>query len=1149
MQRSYVLVGFSLVTVVCLLSQTNSTAILGTVVDPSGAVVVGAKVTLLNLDTGIKRQDTSSGSGDYNFPLLDPGRYSVTVEAPSMRTEVQTGIPVEVDQKVRIDFHMQVGTELQTIDVSAQGALLSTEQATLGQVVNQQKVEELPLNGRNIGALAALQPGVQFGGRMGLTNVNGGTGGGVPIPGDAITISANGQRDTDFHATLDGVQVTEARVNTLPFTPSPEAIEEFRVLAGTYSAEYGTHAGGQLTMVLKAGTNQYHGAAFEFLRNDKLDATSFFQSYFNPPGAPPTPKNQLRQNQYGGVLSGPITIPKVYNGKDRTFFMFDYEAHKVRQPNQVAQANYPTAAFESGDLSALLNRHSASGAALPAIQVIDPITGTPFPGNIIPASRISPVAQNLFPFIPKPQFATPDPLSGYNFIGTGNTRIDDDQRFVRIDHQISDKDRVFGHYVFEDISYGQFYGDNPNFPYFVAGRNQSGAIQWIHIFTPSFINEFRLGYMRSTDNTLNPRSNTNFSLAALGLTGFRILNDNNRQFTSREAGFPNFTISNFSSNASGGTNLIGDRDGGNGFDYNNQYELGDNVTITHGAHNFKGGFQITRVVLDRGAANVPRGDENFTDDVAHSGFAAFLLGYPTSTDTPEGIPLTYPRQNRYGVYFQDDWKASQRLTLNLGLRYEYNTAATDVKGLWRSLSFRTIQNGYPTLVPNIRSPYAFYTPDKKDFEPRVGVAYRLNEKMVIRTGAGIYYNVQQLNNYTILNLNPPLSGSVPFTNTASNGIITNSNPITLVNPFGALSPTSVINANTLNPDNFEPRVYQWSFGIQGQLPLQSVLDVGYVGSKGVHIDNTVELNNPDPGLSSLPTTPQQRRPYQFVTDGFNGVVRPLSRIRFLDSGANSWYHGLQVNWQKRMTKGLTANIAYTFSKSEGEGYGRNESFGYVNGGSYQNPRNRAADKARYPFDVTHNFVGSWLYQIPAPPGFTHGVGKQILGGWQANGIWTLHTGLPFQVNQGNTLNTFTSPARPDRLTTGTVSNPTVNLWFNPNAFQVVSCQVSTLPNLCHYGSSGNGILTGPAFHDLDFSLFKNFPIREAMKVQFRAEFFNVFNTPNFTPPNATLNASPAFLPASPGGAFPSQIVASGPGQITGIAIPMRQIQFGLKFLF
>ena len=1089
--------------------------------DSTGAVVVGARVSLLQVQTGIKRQDVTSSTGDYNFPLLDPGEYSVTVEAPGFKTETHSGIQLELNLKARIDFHMEVGAAAQTVEVSSQAALLNTDQATLGQVVNTRRVEELPLNGRNVGALAVLQPGVQYGGRMGLTDINGGGGGGIPIPGDAISISANGQRDTDQHATLDGVGVTEARVNTVPFTPSPEAIEEFKVQAGTYSAEYGTHAGAQLAIALKSGGNAFHGDVFEFLRNDKLDAQDYFQNYFNPPGSTPTPKNLLRQNQYGFLLTGPILIPKIYNGKNRTFFMFDFEARRLRQPNQVGESLVPTQAFEDGDLSALLHRHDSSGNSLPSIQVIDPITGTPFAGNIIPASRISPIAKNLYTFFPAAQFALPDPLSGFNYIGVGGTNIDDDQRYVRIDHQVSDKDRLFGHYAFDDIKYGQTFGDNPNFPYFVAGRNQNAAAQWIHIFSHEIINEFRLGYMRSVDNTLNPRSNTNFNLDALGLTGLRVLNDNNRPFTSREAGLPPICFSNFTSG-----NCLGDRDGGNGFDYNNQYELGDNVTINHGAHNFKAGFMVTRVVLDRGAANVPRGDLNYGDDIANSDWASFLLGYPDGSDTPEGIPLTFPRQNRYAAYFQDDWKATQRLTVNIGVRYEYNSVATDVKGLWRSLDFTKEVDGIPTLVPNIRNTYHFYDPEKKMFMPRIGLAYRLSEKTVIRTGYGIYYNVHQLNNYTILNLNPPLSGSAAFSNDASNGVITNANPITSQNPFGTLSSTSIINANTLNRKDFEPRLHQWSLGIQRQLPWQSVLDVGYVGSKGVHIDNTVEKNNPDPGLSSLPTSPQQRRPYQYVIDGPGGPVRPLSRLRWLDSGGNSWYHGLQVSFQKRFSRGLQASLAYTYSKSEGEGYGRNESFGFTNNGSYQNPRNRAADKGVYPFDTKHNAVISWLYELPTIPAFRQGVARQIFGGWQANGIWSLHTGLPFTVTQNNSLNTFNSPVRPDRIGSGEASNPTVNQWFNPNDFHVVTCKVSTLPDLCHYGSSGNGILRGPSLHNLDFSLFKNFPIRESMKLQFRAEMFNAFNRANFYAPNPFFG-DPAF------------------GTISS-TMPPRDIQFGLK---
>ena len=499
----------------------------------------------------------------------------------------------------------------------------------------------------------------------------------------------------------------------------------------------------------------------------------------------------------------------------------------------------------------------------------------------------------------------------------------------------------------------------------------------------------------------------------------------------------------------------------------------------------------------------------------------------------------------------DDWKATRRLTVNLGLRYEYNSVATDIKGLWRSLSFRNAERGLPVLLPNIRTPYHFYDPEKKMFMPRIGLALRASEKMVVRTGFGIYYNVHQLNNYTILNLNPPLSGSSAFSNTASSGVLTpGRTPLTFAQPFGTLNAASLTNANALNPDDFQPRVTQWSFDIQRQLPFSSVLTVGYVGNKGSHVDNTVELNNPDPGLSSLPTTPQQRRPYQFLVDGPGGLVRPVSRIRWLDSGANSWYHSLQVNWEKRFSRGLQANVAYTFGKAMGEGYGRNESAGFVNSGSYQDPRNRAADKTRYGFDVRHNVVMNWVYEIPTAAPFQHGAGKFLLGGWQINGIWTLRTGFPFAVTQNNTLNTFNSPVRPDRIASGKADHPSINQWFNPDAFQVVTCQVDALADRCHYGNAGNGILEGPGFKNLDASLFKNFAIKESAKVQFRAEFFNIFNSPNFNPPNSALTATTAFLPNTAGGVFPSQSGrVQGPGAITSLVAPMRIIQFGMKFLF
>ncbi|MCX6619636.1 MAG: TonB-dependent receptor [Acidobacteria bacterium] len=1129
-----------------LFAQTTSTTILGTVSDSTGAIVAGAKVTAKNTGTAVSRSDITTATGDFNIPFLEIGSYDITVEMPGFKTETKKNIALQVNDKARVDFQLAVGQASEHVEVTAEAALLKTDESTLGQVVTEKTIQEMPLNGRNIAGLAVLQPGVQFGGRMGFDGVSG-SAVGVPIPGIGISLSANGQRDTNQHATLDGVVATEARVNTVPFTPSIEAIQEFRVLSGSYSAEYGTNSGAQVIIVTKSGTNSFHGTAYEFVRNDKFDAENYFTNYFTAPGTTRRAKDGLRQNQFGGVFSGPVILPKIYNGKDKTFFMFDYERRIRKEPGQVGTGNAPSDAFKSGDLSALLNRRDGAGNPLPAVQIVDPLTGAPFANNQIPANRISPAAKGLLPFLPTAQRTNPDPLNGITYIGAGGRTVDDEQRYIRGDHNFSERDKIFGRYAFDDISYNITYGDTPYLKYFVAGRNQNLAGSWLHIFSHNLINEFRYGYMRSVDNTLNSRSNSDFTLDSLGLGNFRVVNDSNRQFTKREAGIPVFNIANFSGSIG---QFLGDRDGGNGFDFNQMHQFSDNLTLSSGAHNFKFGFDLQRVALFRGAANVARGDMFFDDAIAKNSFAAFLLGYPIQTDTPEGLPLTDSRQNRFGGYVQDDWKASRRLTLNLGVRYEYNSTATDIDGLWRSLSFKQSVNGIPTLIPNIRTKNAFYTPEKKNFAPRIGIAFRATDKWVVRSGFGIYYNVQQLNNYTILNLNPPLSGSSAFTQTAVNGVLNNTaTPLSFGNPFGVVNSTSPISANTLNPDNWQPRVAQWSFDIQRQLPWNMAMTVGYVGSKGSHIDNTVELNNPDPGLSSLPTTPQQRRPWQFIIDGVGGPTRGLTRIRWLDSGANSWYHGLQLSADKRFSKGIQFGFSYTYSKSMGEGYGRNESFGGI-GTTYQNPRNRAAEKALYPFDVKHNLVMNYLYELPGP---RSGIARSIIGGWQTNGIWTLRGGFPFTVSQGNTLNTINSSARPDILTSPKLDNPSINRWYNTNAFQTVTCQLDYLSNRCKYGNAGQGILRGPSFHNLDFSLFKNFQVRERMRVQFRAEMFNIFNSPNFNLPNASLNASPAYQPALANGVIGTQplqpVSATGPGTITSLIAPMRVVQFGLKLSF
>ena len=1145
--KSLLFFGMSLLVCAELLAQTTSTSILGTVTDATGAAVSGVKVTAKNVGTNVQSGTLTTGSGDYTLPLLDVGEYQVTVEAPGFKLETRSGIRLQINEKVRADFQLQVGSQAETITVKAESTTLRTEESSIGGTVEQRQLVELPLNGRNVGNFATLNPGVQFSSRGGYDGQSGG-GGGVPIPGQVIALIANGQRETNQHATLDGVVATEARVNTVPWSPSPEAMQEVKVLSGSYSAEYGTNSGAQLIMVMRSGTNELHGSAYEFLRNDKFDAESYFQNYFNHPGAARSPKTNLRQNQFGAVLGGPVYIPKVYNGRNKTFFLFNYEGRRRSQPGAISTSLVPTDQFRTGDFSQLLNRMSASGAALPPVLIVDPTSNpdnpTPFPGNIIPAGRISAAAKALLGFIPTAQNALSDPLTGVNYRFAGTNTVNDNQYFVRGDHTFSVNDKIFFRYA-TNIPFLFQISNNPQFSYRVVARNHNYAGSWVHIFTPTIINEFRVGYVASRDDTFNPRANTDFNVSQFGIKDFNVINDNNRPFTPRETGIPTMSIS--------GSYGLSEPDGGNGFDQNGLYQFGDSITISTGPHTFKAGVDYRRVQLFRGAANVPRGAFNFNGDVANNGFAAFLLGAPSSTDSPEGLPLTDVRQNRWGLYVQDDWKASRKLTLNLGLRWEYNSPATDIAGLWRSAEWRNGLDKPLQFVPDkIRTVYNFYDPSKKQFQPRIGLAYRLTEHWVVRSGFGIFYNVHQLNNYTILNLNPPLSGSSNFANTIRNGVyVPGATLYDFSSPFGTPNPASIANANVLNRNNYQPYVAQWTFDIQRRLPWSTTLLVGYVGSKSVHVDQTVEKNNPGPFIPSGATdTIQSRRPFPFILD--NGILRPLSRIRFLDSGGNAFYEGLQVSARKEFSQGFLMTFAYTYSKAEMTGYGRNEGDG-INSNTYQDANNRAAEKSRLGFDATHVVTMSFLYNVPMIKSLSKGVAGAVLAGWQTNGILSFRSGFPFTVSQGNIINTGNNPVRPDRLANGSLANQTINQWFDPDAFHIVSCQNSAIPQTCHYGNSGRAILEGPGFRNADVSLFKNFKLIERLTLQFRAEFFNLTNTPQFGIPNGGLNTGGGFRPTvgtSGNLIFPSQAnIVQGPGAITSTISPMRQIQFGLKLIW
>jgi hypothetical protein len=1121
--------GIILVCVLSAAAQTTSSEILGEVTDSSGAVVAGAKVTITRTATNVSRSTVTASDGGFTFPAVDIGDYIVRVEMQGFKAETVSGVHVETTQKVRLQFKLEVGQITETVEVSAQAVTLKTEDATVGQVIENRRITELPLNGRNLTQLAVMVAGVQYGTRTGGADGQGG----FPIPGAGISVIANGQREINSNVLLDGVDAKEPRTHITVFTPSIEAVEEFKVQTSSYSAEFGQGGGAQIQISLKSGTNQFHGALFEFLRNEKLDAENYFLNFQRPNRVA---KDRLRRNQFGTFLSGPVIFPKLYDGRNKTFWAFDYEGRR-ETVETLQERFYAPVAFRQGNFSGLLTpaTNPASGRPYFAPTVVyDPNTGQPFPNNVVPQTRIHPAAVNILKLVPEPQFTQANILD-INIRAAVPNIIKQNQVFARVDHNFSDKDKVFGRLALDRSRRDDDY-INPNFRYFLTSRAANVASQWLHTFSPTTLNEFRFGFNIADDDTFNPRSNTNFDVDSLGIGQFRVFTDNNRKFTQRETGVPPISAAGIE---------VGDRDGGNGYDRLDNYQFANHLTMVRNKHNFKVGFEYRYITMERAAANIPRGSLGFSSLEAGYDLASLLLGYPNNSSTGEGFPLTLPRNHRRGAYFLDEWRVSNRLTLNLGIRWDYYGGPVDKGGYWRTLRITEFENvpgigQVPKVVPPGRPSPAgsveLWKKDKGVFQPRLGIAFRPTNRWVVRTGAGYFSNVQHMNNYTILNLMPPLSGSDTFnavTQITDPAVplrrFTPGNPIlTLSEPF----PTSLLgrarrtNLLMVAPDHKQSTHVQWSFDVQRELPFSTALTVGYVGSKSTHVANSFSnFNNPDP---SVDTNINARRPFQRFWDA---GVKDLGNIRFLDSYANGFYHGLQVTIEKRYSKGLAYGVAYTRSKSHGEGEaGGNE------GITVQNPRDRRAARGRYSYDLRQNMVAHFVWEIPVFKNLK-GVPGHILSGWQTNGILSLRTGFPFSINAGD-LNTG-GPVYADRIADGRIANRTRERWYNPAAFTRVSCNIPSRLDLCRYGTGGKGIIEAPGQKNLDFSLFKNFAIREGLKLQFRSEFFNATNTPFFGTPNGV-----SFV-------GPFQVESNGQrdAEIRNIRAPMRIIQFGLKLLW
>ncbi|MCC6858040.1 MAG: TonB-dependent receptor [Bryobacterales bacterium] len=1060
-----------------LAAQTAETAILGTVTDPAGGVVAGAVVKATQPETGVSRETVSNSEGLYEIRYLRPGDYVLEFRAAGFRAERRTGIVLQINQQARFDVKLQVGEVIETVEVSASAPLLQTETAVVGDVIAQQRIVNLPLNNRNFLQLSIMTPGVRI-----KEESN----------GERTRVVANGNRDIWMQVNINGITAVNNRAPFVNFYPSVDAIQEFKVQSSNYSAEYGGQSGANINVQLRGGTNEFHGSVFEFLRNDAIDA----RGYFAPA---PRPKPVLRRNQFGGVIAGPVQ-------KNKLFMMAGYEGVREKRHSASTAIVMPLA----------MRRGDFSEAAVP---VIDPLNRQPFANNMIPASRLNPVSVNLINAYMPP----PNQGGSQNFAGVTQDDLTIDQLLTRADYYLTAKDQVTFHYVysrrdFPSVSINPvFYQADRTFP------NQSLGIQHVHTFSPSLLNEFRFGFHRGHIRRIGPRTGTGFRIEDLGINGMLVGGPDGRPLRDDEQGFPTINIEGYLG--------MGEIAASSNIDNSRTYQWVDNVSVIRGRHALKFGGDVRYHLDEATTNNWPFGQLQFNRDIAGLGAAAYMLGFPRETLTPEGVPLSDVSNWRFGLYAQDDWKATSRLTLNVGLRWDYFTLPRENNHVTRFLSFGL--DGPLRLVPDDPSTFLQpYLPEYNYWGPRFGLAYRISERTVFRAGYGIFRTAAQFDNMNILQLNPPAGGSLTVRNELVDAA---GNPVapvaTIQNPVPReLYPDKpIFNVVTVPMDRKRRNAYVQNYNatIAHQITGNDLIEVGWVASKSSNVDTSLRnFNQPEPG----PGPVQERRPYpDFAT------------IRMMVSDGNGLYHSLQSRYEHRLSNGLNATAAYTW------GHMIDDITETINRGGCgcQSARRRGAyERGDSVEDIRHRMIIGGVWEIPWGRQW-RGVGGAVLGGWQGGWLLTFESGQPFTVSQsGDTQNKGGNEAsRPHTLGVnanlpGGSRDP--SRWFDTAAFVRSTYQGAPasnglfIPGSGGYGTAGRNVLRGPGVNAWDLSVSKNFrmPWKEGHSLTFRTEFFNAFNRPQFAEPGNTLGT----------GSF--GVISSTRG-----LNPNRQMQFALKYMF
>jgi hypothetical protein len=1094
--------------------------------DSTGAVVPGAMISLTRAATGDIRQGQTNDRGAFRAAFMPLGEYLLTVEARGFKRKTIAGLQLRVDQDANLTVTIDPGDVVETVEVTAATPLLEASSSSVGQVIENKKILDLPLNGRNPFSLGLL---------AGNTNPVFGMGTNMPFVG-------GGGRFGNNEVLLDGVDNNTIQNRGaigragIAYVPSVDAVQEFKVKTNNFSAEFGKSAGTVVSATIKSGSNAFHGTLFEFLRNDKLDANNFFTN------AAGRPKAKFRQNQFGGAVGGRII-------RDRTFFFGDFEATRRVTAASSSIIDVPPAEFRDGNFS-----RYAAAIYDPGTRRIGPagtVIADPFPNKIIPQSRINPASAATTKLVPLPNFGPSDAQSRNYFRQTPRT-FDVNRWDIRIDHRLGTNNNIYGRFSSYDEDepipgrFDGFIGGGSTF----SNATRHAVLNDTHVFSPAIVNEFRFGYARHNDGQIGD--------APQGVS----FADQNRiaLFPFPVRGFPSINFA-YSGNISGSTQFSSWAGGGSNLNIENTFQWADTVSITRGNHTLKIGGDIRRYRYEVLKGSPFFGEVIFgsifssSSDAPGSGapFADFLMGYPSTLQGTQMLDWGRHRWIYLAPYFQDDWKVTSRLTLNLGFRYDLFTQPVDARDRGSLFDPRTGRFQLPGKDGYSR---ALVNGDHNNIAPRIGFAWQATRKFVVRGGYGIFYGLRDQNQETSQfsgnNPNtpdlsvPPVSASTtvapPFT--ISTPIAANPSDVTLSSYTPQRPFVRTIRTQLIEHSRF-PLLHQFNVSFQYEPFDNWLFEANLIGSRGHDLATAFLHYNQVPFEYALDgRNIQSLRPFAYI----NGNIPTVSDF------ATSSYHSVNFKLEKRYSSGLNFLLNYTIQKLMGEGGTGPSAFSQNGGTSFVlDNYNLSLERSVDSLDVPQVFVASYGYELPFGPGKNWlgggGAAGRILGGWQVNGITTLRGGFPSDLRTNRLAPIFNTFNVPDRVPgeTSQLPSPGPDGFFNPAAFRVPgTVQSRTGAAIQLIGTGGRRFVRGPGSVNFDFSVFKETRVTERSTLQFRAEFFNLTNTPTFFLP-AGNNRSMTCIGPAPGSACDASNQEFGKlsnGTATG-----RQLQFGLKLVF